>query len=160
MDQALKFVLNLIAVGGGAAAFAYFIFRYLGSKWIENKFAKQLANHKHAKDVDIQRLRIEIDSLLSGALKLQEREFELLPEAWEKLDEAYGLTRWAMSPLQEFADVDRMTGDQLDEFLAKSELSETQKQDVRSSSNKGRIFQELSYWHRTPGKSKTSALRY
>jgi len=148
VEQLIEFVSKAIAIGGGAATIAYFIFRYLGEKWIESKFAKQLADQKHAQTVELKRLRIEIDSLLSGALKLQEREFEVLPEAWAKLDEAYSLTRWAMSPAQISVNVGVMTDERLDEYLATTDFLETQKSDLRSSSNRDKTFQELSYWNR------------
>lgn len=148
IEEVLKFGVELLAIYGGAGVIGVMSFQYLGKKWIEGKFSERLKSYEHQQKLELSRLRIEVDSLLSGALKLQESEFELLPEAWEKLDEAYGSIRWAMSPAQEFADVERMTNDELDEFLAKFDIRETQKQDIRSSSNKGKTFQEISYWYR------------
>lgn len=147
-EQVANYVLDLLAVYGGAGVIGVLSFQYLGKKWIENKFAQRLDVYKHQQNKELSRLRIEIDSLLSGALKLQEREFELLPEAWEKLDEAYGLTRWAMSPGQISVNVGAMTNDQLDEYLATTDFLETQKTELRSSSNRDKTLQEVSYWNR------------
>jgi hypothetical protein len=90
----------------------------------------------------LQQLRVEIDSLLSGALKLQEREFQVLPEAWEKLDEAHALVSWLVLPMQEYPNLDRLTQPQLEEFLVASELIETQKEELRSSPNKTTTYIE------------------
>ena len=40
-DQIYKFLGQVIVYGGGAAAFAYLIFQYLGKSWIENKFKQK-----------------------------------------------------------------------------------------------------------------------
>lgn len=101
-DAIFKFLGEVIAYGGGAAVVAYLLFQYLGKAWIENRFAERLDQLKHEHDLELQRLRVEIDSMLSGTLKLQEREFQFLPDAWQKLDEAHGLVSWLVSPMQEY----------------------------------------------------------
>jgi len=126
-ETIINFFTKMLVYGGGGAVIAYLIFQYLGTKWIENKFAERLDELKHQHALELQRLRIEIDSLLSGSLKLQELEFEFLPDAWQKLDEAHGLVSWLVSPMQEYPDLDRMNTQQLEEFLETTELSPSQK---------------------------------
>ena len=99
-DAVFRLVGEVVAYGGGAAAVAYLVFQFLGKSWIESKLAQRLEQHKHQQALEIQRLRVEIDAMLSGALKLQEREFATLPEAWAKLDEAYGRVAALVSPVQ------------------------------------------------------------
>lgn len=131
-----------------ASVVAYLLFQYLGKTWIENKFAQRLDQLKHQQALELQRLRVEIDSLLSGALKLQEREFQVLPDVWQKLDEAHGLVSWLVSPMQEYHNLDRMTQPQLEEFLAGTEFTATQKEELRSSRNKVTTYQEIVFWYR------------
>lgn len=114
MDDFLSILGKLVAVGGGGAVVAYGLFRYLGSKWIENKFAERLEQLRHTQALELQRLRVEIDSLLSGAIKLQDKEFQTLPEAWVKLDEAYGQVSNLTSPSQQLPDLDRVNSPQLE----------------------------------------------
>jgi hypothetical protein len=147
-DQVLRFFGEFVAYGGGAAVVAYLLFQYLGKSWIENKFAQRLDLFKHQQAIELQRLRVEIDSMLSGALKLQEKEFQVLPEAWQKLDEAHGLVAWLFSPMREYADVDRMNPTQLDELLARSEFTESQKDEVRNSHQRRQTYQDIIFWHR------------
>ena len=40
---------------------------------------------------------------------MQEKEFETLPEAWNKLDEAYGRVSTLAAPLQTYPDLEQMT---------------------------------------------------
>jgi len=86
--------------------------------------------------------------MLSGALKLQEKEFLVLPEAWAKLDEAHGLVNWLVAPLQQYADVDRMNSARLEEFLSSTEFSASQKDEVRSARDKNKTYQEILFRHR------------
>jgi len=53
-----------------------------------------------------------------------------------------------VSPLQEYPDLDRMTATQLEEFLATTGFTLSQKDIVRSSSSKGKTYQETVFWYR------------
>lgn len=147
-DAIWSFLGQMLAFGGGGAAIAYLLFQYLGKKWIENKFAERLDLLRHQHALELQRLRVEIDALLSGAIKLQEKEFAVLPEAWAKLDEAHGLVAWLVAPTQEYADVNRMNNAQLEEFLADTEFTSSQKDEVRTSRERSKTYQEIIFWYR------------
>jgi len=144
----LRFLAQMLAYGSGSAAVAYLLFQWLGKTWIENKLAQRLDQLRHQQALELQRLRVEIDAMLSGALKLQEREFSVLPEAWAKLDEAHGLVAWLVDPRQQYADVDRMNSVQLEEFLAGTEFAESQKDELRNSHDKGRTYRDIDFWRR------------
>ena len=149
-EPILRFLGEMVLYGGGSATIAYLLFQFLGRSWIESKFAQRLDQHKHQQALELQRLRVEIDSMLNGALKLQEREFQVLPEAWQKLDEAYGRANWLTSPTQQFVPVGTMANDELEEYLSSSELLESQKAKVRASDSRDRdkTYQDITYWHR------------
>lgn len=147
IDQIFKFFGQVVAYGGGAAVIAYLLFQYLGKAWIESKFSERLEQLRHDQALELQKLRVEIDALLSGAIKLQEKEFQVLPDAWEKLDEAHGLVSWLVSPRQQYADVDTMKEDQLCEFLDSSKFTNSQKDEIKNSHDKGKTYQEILFWH-------------
>ena len=147
-DAVVKFLLQILAYGGVSAATAYILFQWLGKTWIENKFAQRLDQLRHQQALELQRLRVEIDAMLSGALKLQEKEFSILPEAWAKLDEAHGLVSWLVSPMQQYQNVDHMNDVQLEEFLAGTEFRESQKNEVRNAQDKWRTYQDIVFWYR------------
>lgn len=155
VDQVLRFFGEVVLYGGGSAAVAFFLFRHLGKGWIEARFAERLEAFKHEQAKELQRLEVEVESLLSGALKIQDREFTVLPEAWHKLNDAYSLTGWVVSPLQEYPAISRMSDDELEEFLATSELLATQRTRVRTSerANRDNTYQDIIFWHRL-GKAK------
>ena len=90
--------------------------------------------------------------MLSGALKLQELEFEVLPEAWKRLDDAYGLVRWATSSFQQYPSIEGMTDIELLEYLTKAhpDFLEGQVTRIIGATGKDRDarFQELLSWQR------------
>ena len=142
------FLGKVVAIGGGAAAAAYGVFIFLGRSWIESKFQERLNAVKHDHDKELQRLKIEIDSLLGGTLKLQEREFEVLPEAWRLLDEAKGLVAWIVHPMQEYPDLNRMTSQRFEEALAATELTEADKDEIRRAQDHNKEYIRLIFWSR------------
>jgi hypothetical protein len=146
IDQVLKFLGEIVVYGGGSVAIAYFAFRKFGEKWIQNKFDKSLEAYKHQQNLEIQRLRIEIDSMLSRVLKIQEKEFEVLPEAWNKLDEVYFKIMGLVHPFQMTPDIDGMNEFHLEEFLSKIDLSESKKNEIRSSPMKSDVYSEAIFW--------------
>jgi len=148
MDEITQFIIRLAAYGGGSAAIAYLIFRHLGQSWIENKFSQRLEEFKHQQALEIQRMRIEIDSTLSGVLKIQEKEFEVLPVAWDKLYNAFAELTSLATPFQEYPDLDQMSQERLEEFLDKSELLNSEKSELRSGSQKTSKYIEVIFWHR------------
>ena len=148
IDAALRFLGEVVIYGGGSAAAAYLLFQFLGKSWIESKFAEKLELLRHSQAQELQRLRVEIDSILSGAIKLQEKEFETLPEAWLMLDTAYGNVASLVHPYQESPDLNRYNDVALEEFLADSVLKESQKQEIRIARDKTTKYVEVIFWYR------------
>lgn len=149
-DAIFQFVGQMVVAGGGGAVVALLLFQWLGKTWIENKFAERLEQLKHDQNVVVARLRVEIESMLSGALKFQEREFEVLPGVWDKLDAAFANVSWLVSPLQMNVDVRRMNDVQLEEQLASEEWSESQKQEVRDAhrSDRDKVYSDIQFWYK------------
>lgn len=148
---------EIIAYGGGVVAISYLTFQWLGKAWIENKFSERLDILRHQQALEVQRLRVEIDSMLSGTLKLQEREFSVLPEAWEKLNEAHLLVGLLVSPLQQYADVDRMPPARLEEFLSGTNFLKSDIDEILTAPNKGKRYQELVFWDKLSRAKKAFA---
>jgi hypothetical protein len=137
------FVTGLIAYGGGATVIAYFVFQFLGKSWLDNKFEKGLENFKHQKDIEIQKLRIEIESLLSGKIKLQERDFTILPEAWAKLNSAHKNLTFTTSAFQQYPDLRSCTKSEIDEFLVTTDFSKLTKDKIRNAADPLKVYVDV-----------------
>ena len=143
---------------GGVSAAA--VTQFFGGKIIDNRFAtrleaskqelqRQLEASRQAHSADIERMKFKVAGLLDRATKLNEREFEVLPEIWTKLDEAY---RWAhdlISPMRSYPNMSRMEEDRFDAFISNSFLKEWQQKAIKALPIQERtaFFAEASSWY-------------
>lgn len=148
-----EFLLNAIASGGVAVVFLSILWK----AWISNKFSERLEKMRHDQTQELQRLGVEIDSLSSGAIRLQDRDFEVLPGVWKHLDESYQQVQWVFPIVHKVQPVDKMTEGQLNELLDKTQLTETQKDEVRTSEGEERvkIYGDLSLAYRLHDTKRT-----
>jgi hypothetical protein len=159
--ELLTIIGRLVLWAGGGSVVAVGVFRFLGKSYIDHKFAARLESLKHDQSVIIQRLKVEIESMLSGALKFQEREFTVLPDTWAKLDLAYTNIAWLVSPIQSGLDVQRLGDIELEEQLAAQEWSESQKQQVRDAdrNDRNKVYADIRFWYKL-GEVKRSLGEY
>ena len=137
------FLTGVIAYGGGASVIAYFVFQFLGKSWLENQFAKGLENFKHEKDIEIQKLRIEVESLLSGKIKLQERDFTILPEAWGKLHKAHMTLSGTVASYQEYPDLARRSKMEINEIVETLDAPLSAKERILNSADPTKEYREV-----------------
>ena len=149
-DELLAILGKLVLYAGGGIAVAVAVFKTLGEKYIDHRLAARLESLKHDQNVLVAKLKVEIDSMLSGALKIQEREFAVLPDTWAKLDAAYTNIAWLVAPLQTSVDVRRCNDVQLEEQLAAQTWVESQKQNVRNAdrSERNKVYDDIQFWYK------------
>lgn len=133
------FGFGVITIGGVVGA-AYLVFRSLGEKWINQKFAEQLESYKAEQTRELERLRHRINSVFDRAKRLHDREFEILPDLWARLTEA---KRWAggyLSVYQEYPNIRSLSDAALSEFLSTTPFSDQQKREIANSSNRQKVY--------------------
>jgi hypothetical protein len=142
--------LGVIAVaGGGLVGIAYGIFKFLGEKWLNAKFEERLAAYKHEQQKELEELRFKINTLMDRTVKLHQREFDVLPEAWGRLHDAFSIIRPVALGAQQSPDVDAMSEDQLDDLLEKSPLAGWQKKELKAvRDNKTRYYSDALMWRK------------
>ncbi len=122
-------------------------FRFVLPKWVENSFQKQIESFKHENKVEIEDLKLKINTLSNRITKSYEKEFEILSELWEKLQNTLGITLSFTSPLQKSPDFDKMSPEQLNSYLEKSELQDFQKTELLNSSDKVEYYNDIMFWY-------------
>jgi hypothetical protein len=136
--------VGAFVVGGGfigaVGAGAVWLSRTFSEKWLNAKFEERLAAYKHAQQKELEHLKGEINAQFDRTTKLNQREFEALPEAWRRLSGAYAVVVTLVSRFQSIPDVSRMYPDQLEDFLADSELSEWERQAIRDATDKTEAY--------------------
>ncbi|WP_415881511.1 hypothetical protein [Neptuniibacter sp. QD34_54] len=144
MDQFFETVGTIIAYGGGSAGVSYLLFQYLGKTWIENKFNQRLQSLKHDQNIEVQRLRVEIDSLLNGAVKLQEVEFKILPLIWKKLYSAQQHVSALVSPTERYVKINKLNDDELEDLLSQTKFMDSQKNELKRTKSTD-LYRELQF---------------
>jgi hypothetical protein len=147
IDDILLFLGKVVSIGGGAAIIAYGIFKWLGKKWLENFFSKSLEAFKHQQDLQVEQYRFEINRLFNRITKIHEKEFEILPTAWNKLQEALGRVASFTSPLQSYPDLNHYSEVMVEETLVKTDFSESQKEQIRFAEDKNQLFIKTIFWY-------------
>jgi len=137
-QQLVEFLGRVVAYGGGGAAVAFLMFKKFGEGWLDAKFKEKLKAAEHQYAVELQRLKQRLDTASSGIVRLHQKEFEVLPEAYGLLDEAMGMLAWITSPLQQYADVASMGDDDLQEFIDGTEFSKFDKAELRNADRRER----------------------
>jgi hypothetical protein len=137
---------RLLAVGGGGALVGYSIFRWLGKRWLEQQFQKQLQQLKHDQEKELEQLRHDINALFSRISKIHEKEFEVLPKAWQLLHEANGSAFQVVRALKHFPDFDRMPERHFEEFLAGCGLPDFKKNELRTANDRSKYYEEAIFW--------------
>jgi hypothetical protein len=147
-NEIIKFFVEILIVGGGASGIAYGLFRLFSEKWLENKFAEKLEKLKHEQQRELERHRFKINSLFNRVTKIHEKEFEVLPKAWTKLQDALGIVSSFTSPLQYHPNVRNASPQELEEVLSKTKFSDYEKEKVRDSRDKQSEFEAIQFRYR------------
>lgn len=156
--EIVNWLLGVIGVGGGGAAIVYFAFKFLATKWLDSKFAERLEAYKHQQQKELEQLRFQINALFDRVTKLHQREFQVLPEAWGLLFDAFLEMKAFVSSFQTYPDLDRMNPAQFVEFVEACPLAAWEKDELKSlpSGNKTKYYQEHIFWHQSNTAGKAS----
>jgi cell division protein FtsB len=155
----VQWITGLLVQGGvtvaGTLGLGLLIFKTWGEKWLTARFDSQLAEQASAHERELEKLRFRINAMMDRTAKLHQYEFDALPELWATLTDAHGHVSALVSPLQTYPDLDRMRGPELEAFLAKCEVEEWQKVELRESDNKGHRYFKMVFWPRLQKASET-----
>lgn len=124
-----SWVGQLVAAGGGGAIVAFGLFRFLGQSWIQNQFSK-----------DLEVAKPEIALVTARRLKLHDREYEVFPEAWSKLNKASESLGRAIASFRSMPDLERMAEDELTDWIGRSDLTAGEKAYLLDEHKKNRAL--------------------
>lgn len=127
-------LLGITAIGVVGAAFA--LFKWLGGKWLESKFAERMQNLKSEQDRAIRLVQSTIDREIHRAKKLYDNEFTALSDAWRMLSEAYHLSASTVGSMT--ANVALMNNEELERHLAKREMEEWKRNELKAMTGEAR----------------------
>lgn len=149
MTEILAWIGGATLGGIGLVAAAYWIFQTWGERWLQNRFDRQLEDLRHQQAQEMEAFRFRINRTLDRSTKLHKKEFEIVPEAWRRLVDAYYGTSAHISAFRQLPGFMHMNDEQMEEALKDTELYESQKQQVRDARpvDRGHVYSDVIYWH-------------
>ena len=138
----IRLVLTALATTG----LATWAFKILGEKWLSAKFSERLEAYKHAQQKELERLKFNINSLMDRTTKLHQYEFDVLPELWGLLNDAFGHAIRLVSRLQTNPDLDRMEPEHLAEFIEACDLPQWQNKKLAVMTHKNDEYFKMIFW--------------
>ncbi len=96
-----EIALATVGVSGISAA-AIQGFKHFSDKWLDAKFARRVEELRHAHARELKDLHFKIAALLDRVTKQHAREFEVLPEGWSRLNDAFWQSIQSVSPFQSY----------------------------------------------------------
>ena len=126
-------------------SFIFFIFKFGIQKWIEKKFAESLERSKTDLIHEVEKQKLQINALLNRANKLHEKEFEILPIMWAKLNKTHDSILIIEYRYDEHPDFDRFSANQLEEFMEQSDFnfSNDEKTMMREATSKNLFYHKI-----------------
>jgi hypothetical protein len=143
----LTYLATFVVATGGFGAIIYGLFKVFAEKWLNEKFEERLSAYKHAQQKELEQLKSEINALMDRTVRLHQREFDVIPEAWGLLTEAFNLVRPVALGAGLSSRIEGMTAEQFDDFLEKIPLANWQKRELRASSEKTSYYLDAIMWH-------------
>jgi hypothetical protein len=131
---------NIALYAGGSVAVSYALFIFLGKHWIDNRFARDLEKYKREQESELEKLRLKINTLFNKVLKTQEREYDILPTLWSKLQKLRREVSIAVSVLKELPDLNIYDKESLERFIKDNEIPESVAKNLHTEENKIKVY--------------------
>ena len=142
----IKFALEFLGVGGGASVVTFLILRKYGTNWLDTQFSKQLEKLRHEHAKELQTLHAEIDGALNATIRLQDREFEVLAEAWNLMNESYGAVQSHVNTTQTYQNINLMGEELRTEYVNKLDIYEAQKKEILGAADPYDELVKVTFW--------------
>lgn len=147
--EVMSWLFDTMGPAAIAVAAAVVIFRRFGNGWLESRFKERLEAYKHEQDKQLEEYKSRVNSLFQRISKIQEREFEVLSEAWGKLNKAIRATRSFASLFESYPDIDSMVPERRSEFLKSTELSLCEKERIEKATDKSKEYYDIIFGYRS-----------
>lgn len=143
--------MGLVAVGLVLAAF--FVIRYVLFKWMDNRFQQSLEAYKiqaqattEQQKHDLQKIledkKYDINSRFDRTTRINQLEFQMLPDLWSHLNDAIIKTQ-SLSGIRQYPDVSRLSEEKLKRHLVQMKFTDNQIETVVESNDKDKSYRAI-----------------
>ncbi|SEE37627.1 hypothetical protein SAMN05444161_5578 [Rhizobiales bacterium GAS191] len=113
---------------------------------VKHAHDSQLAEVKHDYDAQIEELKSKLARLGDRGVRSNEREFNATVAAWEAFVEAFDASQRCVISYIQHPDLSKMAETDVAEFLASTELSERQKNEIIRATDKNTAYANVLRW--------------
>jgi hypothetical protein len=145
LESILIFLGAILFAAGGGAAIAIYLSKLFAEKWLNTKFEERLSAFRHEQNKEIERLRLRLNTLMDRTTKLHQWEFDVLPEAWGRLNDAFDKIRGLAFRFD--PNLDLMSEEQLNDFLSKSPLANWEQTELKAAADKTKYYASHVVFH-------------
>jgi hypothetical protein len=144
MTAFLASFLGLVsgAIGAGGALLLAALTK-VGDRLIGLKFDERIEAYKSQLNRQIEELKARLGHISDRGMRSNQLEYEALTLAWEKFIAAHVATQQSVVRWIEHADLDRMTNDELENYLSLTDYSEQNKKQLRETREKNNYVVRL-----------------
>lgn len=146
VDQILNWIGQLALYGGGSVAIAFGAFRIFSEKWLQAKFDERLEQYRHENSKELAKISALIEGSLSARISLQNKQFEIVSEAWRLMHDSYVKIRVAISRYQSVTDLRHYNSSEVDELFASLRLSGAQRREVLDATDPNLELAKAKRW--------------
>lgn len=139
-NEVFALIGQIIIAGGGGALVSFGILRSFSERWLDSKLQRSLEAFRHEHAKEIEHLRLRVNGVLDRTTKLNQKEFEVLPEAWQLMVDAKLKVEAFIDNLQTYPNLDGMSDVQIKEFLNSQPIHDWDKDHIRVSVNKTKAY--------------------
>lgn len=147
-DNIFESIGKLMIYGGSLIAINLGLLKWFGQKWFENQFSQKLEKYKRKQTEVLEQFRYQINIQLSRITKIHEKEFEVLPNIWYKLQDTYDGFLSLSAPIKQLPDLNNYNEQQLENFIRNCELLDYQKEELKDVNDKLKYYEDKVYWIR------------
>lgn len=140
VQTALVLLGKATAFVAGSAAVLWAGARLFGKAWVDHYFARDIEAFKAKADQELEHVRHRLNTTLQRTSKLHEKEFEVLAEAWEKLNKALGHAALVVSILESFPTLNDLSEEAFEDFVATSNLRDFDKNALRKAPDRDAYY--------------------
>lgn len=146
LSEQVAYILELAMAIVAAVPTTWLAFKWFARKWIEDQFAKNLENHRHTLQKDLEDKRFELNRLMDRKTRHNQQEYEILPELWQLMVYALEITKTRTSPVQSYPDFNNWPIEEIREWLDEQGVTGAAKDRILNSADRMELLINHLQW--------------
>lgn len=124
------------------AGFLKYVVKYTITKWLDNRFEIRIQKMQHDNELQIKKIEVQLNAKLDRETKINQKDFEIIPEMWVKISEAFRLVNDLNFSIRQQPDLNILNDLEMTELIEICQMSKSEQDAILSSLDKNRAFSQ------------------